>query len=602
MKINNSIRKAAGSAMVVTMFMITLLAVSVAGYLTYVEHQSLLGARSQTWNLALGLSEAGVEEGLQHLNVNYASLTADNWSADGTTYSISRTLANGSYTVAIDNSNPNAPTITSRAFVTPPSFFAGIAPAAMFAAAGVTQPTSTTTTEKTSTINRAVRVTTSKGSLFLASMVAKKGIDLKGNGVTSDSFDSQDPNKSTNGRWDSAKAQDNGDIASNDGIVSTVSVQNANIYGRVWTGPGGTATVGSQGGVGTHAWQTANDGFQPGYVLNTANFTFPDTTSPINSTAPPPPPGDVLTLTGIATNSTTYSTTTYPSAPTSGVMGTVTTNTTIVATTIDPGAGTPGVTMNMINTTVTSYPNPAPAGLSTNYTTTSLRTKTFPAAGTYQGGITTNIVTTGSPSGRGTWFIFNSITGIASYTYPVKHYSYPTYLYTYTVYSTTPTYSTNHYDHVIGNGDYYATSLTGSTIVTGKGRLSLPNGLKMSSGDGITIAPGGSVEIYSGGTGITIGGNGVMNGNGFAGNFIVYCADTVTDFTLNGNGEFTGVLVAPNADLTMNGGGNSRQDFTGALMVNSVRMNGHFNFHYDEALGRMGGNGRFLITSWAEVN
>jgi hypothetical protein len=596
MKINNSIRKEAGSAIVVTMFMITLLAVSVAGYLTYVEHQSLLGARSQTWNLALGLSEAGVEEGLQHLNVNHANLNTDSWTADGTTYSIKRTLANGSYTVAIDNSNPNAPTITSRAFVTPPRF-AQNAPPAMFAQAGGTQPTTTATT-----INRAVRVTTTKGSLFLASMVAKKGIDLKGNGVTSDSFDSQDPSKSTNGRWDSAKAGDHGDIASNDGVVSTVSVQQANIYGQVFTGPGGTATVGSQGGVGTHAWQAANNGFQPGYVLNTANFTFPDTTSPISSTAPPPPPGDVLTLTGIATNSTTYSTTTYPSAPASGVMGPVTTNTTTVSTTIYPGSGTAGLTTTTVNTTVASYPSSVPAGLSTNYTTTSTTTKTYPAAGTYQGGITTNVVTTGAPSGRGTWYIFNRITGIASYTYPVKNYSYPTYAYTYTVHLTTPTYTTNHYDHVIGNGDYYATSLSGTTVVTGKGRLSLPNGLNMSGGDGITVAPGGSIEIYSGGNSITIGGNGVMNGNGFAGNFIVYCADTVTDFTLNGNGEFTGVLVAPSAAITMNGGGNSRQDFTGALMAYSVRMNGHFNFHYDEALGRMGGNGRFLITSWAEVN
>ena len=179
---------------------------------------------------------------------------------------------------------------------------------------------------------------------------------------------------------------------------------------------------------------------------------------------------------------------------------------------------------------------------------------------------------------------------------------HPTYAYTYTVYLTTPTYTTNHYDHVIGNGDYYATALSGTTIVTGTGRLSLPNGLNMSSGDGIIIAPGGSLLVYSGGTGITIGGIGVLNANGYAGNFIVYCADTVTNFTLTGNGEFTGVLVAPSAAITMNGGGNSRQDFTGALMAYSVRMNGHFNFHYDEALGRMGGNGRFLITSWAEVN
>jgi hypothetical protein len=36
-------------------------------------------------------------------------------------------------------------------------------------------------------------------------------------------------------------------------------------------------------------------------------------------------------------------------------------------------------------------------------------------------------------------------------------------------------------------------------------------------------------------------------------------------------------------------------------MVNRVTMNGHFNFHYDEALGRMPGGGRFLVTQWDEI-
>ena len=596
MKILQPLRQTAASALLVTMFMITLLTLSVAGYLTYVDQQSLLGARSQGWNLALGLSEAGIEEALEQLNVNWANLNTDGWSPNGTTYTLNRTLTNGTYTVAIDNSDPNAPVILSRASVTLPTFIARNAPPAMFATAGVTQPGTTVNTAA----NRAVRVTTSRGSLFLAAMVARHGIDLKGNGVTSDSFDSADPAKSTNGRWVAAKAGDAGDIASNDGIVSTVSVQQANIYGHVMTGPGGTATVGSQGGVGTHAWQASNSGFEPGYVLDTAHFTFPDTTSPVNSSAPPPPAGDVVTLTGSVTNSTTSTSATYPGAPASGFMGPVTTNTSTVTSSSYPGPHT-GMTTNTSNVTSPTLPSPKPAGTSTNYTTSSTSSKTYPTAGTYQGGVTTNIVTTGNPSGRGTWYIYNLITGITSYTYPVTTYTYPSYTYTYTVYQTTPTYTTNHYDHVIGNGDYYATSLTGSTIVTGSGRLYLPNGLNMANGDGITIAQGGSIQIYSGGTGITIGGNGVMNGNGFAANFIVYCAPTVTSFTLNGNGEFTGVLVAPNADLTMNGGGNSSQDFTGALMVNSVRMNGHFNFHYDEALSRLGGTGRFKITSWAEV-
>jgi len=589
MKILQPIRQTAASALLVTLFMITLLTLSVAGYLTYVDQQSLLGARSQGWNLALGLSEAGIEEALAHLNVNWANLNSDTWEPNGTTYSKTRTLTNGTYTVAIDNSNPNAPVILSRASVTLPTFIAQNAPPAMFATAGVTQPGTTVNTAA----NRAVRVTTSRGSLFLASMVAKHGIDLKGNGITSDSFDSADPNKSTNGRWDAAKAQDNGDIASDDGIVSTVSVQNANIFGHVWTGPGGTATIGSQGAVGTHAWQAAgNSGFEPNYVLNTAHFTFPDTTSPINSSAPMPVGGDIVTLVSSVTNSTAHSSSDYPSAPVSGYMGPITTNTTIVTINIYPGPQ-PGLTTNTSYTTQLTPPSPPRPGTTTNYTVASVKTKNYPAAGTYTGGVTTN--------NNDKSYTYNEITGIASYTYPVISYKYPSYTYSFSVYQTALVYATNHYDNIIGNGDYYATSLTGSTIVTGSGRLFLPNGLNMANGDGITIAQGGSIEIYSGGTGITIGGNGVMNNNGYAANFIVYAAKTVTSFTLNGNGTFTGVLVAPNADLTMNGSGTTAQDFTGALMVNSVKMNGHFNFHFDEALGRRGGNGRFLITSWAEV-
>ena len=664
MKIKKFFPNEEASVLVVALFMVTLLAVSVAGYLTYVEQQALLGARSQSWNLALGLSEAGVEEALAHLNLNHANLNQDGWIPDGNTYTMSRTLTNGSYTVAIDNSEPISPVILSRAFVSAPTF-ARNAPVAMFAAAG-TVPTSQT---QTPSINRAVRVTTWSPSLFQASMVAKKGIDLKGNGVTSDSFDSEDPAKSTNGLYDATKAQDHGDIASNDSIVSTVSVQQANIYGRVFTGPGGTATVGSQGAVGTHAWQAGNSGFEPGYVLNTANFTFPDTTAPYISGIVPPP-GDVLTVASSTTNTTVVSgASTPPGAPGAGqYYGPITTNNTTSSSTVYPGSQA-GMTTNVTWVTTNSYPG-ANAGLLTNCTafttvgsypgaqqclstnnlgtvsttnypgsqlgmttnaastvttstncTGSTTTSGYPATPCLLSGVTTNwngghthitgysyFTTTSVTSTTNTTYTYTyqsksyTYASTFTFTYPVTTYTYPTTTYTYTIYTGIITYITNHFDHVIGNADYYATSLSGTTIVTGKGRLVLPNGLNMANGDGITIAHGGGVTIYSGGTGTTIGGNGVMNENGFAGNFIVYCDNSVTSFTLNGNGHFTGVLVAPNAAITMNGGGNSNQDFTGALMVNSVRMNGHFNFHYDEALGRMGGNGRYLITSWAEVN
>ena len=69
------------------------------------------------------------------------------------------------------------------------------------------------------------------------------------------------------------------------------------------------------------------------------------------------------------------------------------------------------------------------------------------------------------------------------------------------------------------------------------------------------------------------------------------------------NAAFVGVVVAPNADVQLNGSGDPTHptDFIGCLMANTVTMNGHFNFHYDEALGGNPAFGRFLITSWNEI-
>ena len=422
-------------------------------------------------------------------------------------------------------------------------------------------------------------------------MVAKKTIDLNGNGILSDSFDSTLPALSTNGHYDPAKVGDKGDVASNDGIIGVVSVQNANIYGHVHTGPGGTATVGSQGAVGSHTWQKAgNKGLQPGWATEDSNFTFPDTTAPYPSGLPPAKDQKISTAVGVTTN-TSYvnGSTVYPGAPPAGsTMSAIVTNSSSFTTTTYPGA-VAGLTTNTTYTTVTTYPG-AIAGLATNITGYTTVTS-YPGP---QPGMTTNY------NGGGK---IRSYTYAASfnYTYPSLAYNCYTPTYTYNLTQTATVYTTNMYANVLGSGDYYATSLSGKVYVNGKVRLVLPNGLSMSGNDEFVLGPLGSITIYAGGSSITIGGNGVVNPSGFAGNFIVYCAPSVTDFTLNGNGEFTGVLVAPNADVKMNGGGSGDEDFIGALMVNSVRMNGHFKFHYDEALARMPANGRFLITSWDEI-
>jgi hypothetical protein len=61
------------------------------------------------------------------------------------------------------------------------------------------------------------------------------------------------------------------------------------------------------------------------------------------------------------------------------------------------------------------------------------------------------------------------------------------------------------------------------------------------------------------------------------------------------------VLYAPQADLKLNGGGNDIIDFIGSLVVNSATLNGHYSFHYDEALKSHNSNARYLVTSWNEI-
>ena len=64
---------------------------------------------------------------------------------------------------------------------------------------------------------------------------------------------------------------------------------------------------------------------------------------------------------------------------------------------------------------------------------------------------------------------------------------------------------------------------------------------------------------------------------------------------------FLGTIYMPEADFTLGGGGNDAIDFIGAVVAKNIKMNGHFNFHYDEALGRNGPRRGFVITSWNEI-
>ena len=89
---------------------------------------------------------------------------------------------------------------------------------------------------------------------------------------------------------------------------------------------------------------------------------------------------------------------------------------------------------------------------------------------------------------------------------------------------------------------------------------------------------------------------------GSALNFEYFGLPTNTSIALSGNAAFTGSIYAPSAALTLGGGGSTTYDFVGSTITATVTMNGHFKFHYDESLARLGPSRGYVVSSWNEIS
>ncbi|MEY2408555.1 MAG: hypothetical protein QOF48_1225 [Verrucomicrobiota bacterium] len=544
-------------------------------YLTLVQSQNASVMRSQAWNSAIPIIEAGVEEGLAHLTAHGSTnLACDGWTQVDNTYQMTRFIGENFYVVTITNfvqgSSNSAPIIDSKGYVIMPLVLTSAAGPLLAAvnapAAGVTY------------LGRGVRVTAARDVLFVKGMVAKDAIDLNGNGVSTDSFDSSNPAYSTGGLYDPAKAKDSGDIAVNASIVNSINLGNADIHGHASTGPNGTISMGPSGGVGSYAWRAAgNDGIQPGWSASDMNVTFPDVSAPFNGGGFTPSGGSVTNAVSTYTtnSSSSASTIVYPANPPAPGAGYVTTNS--ASSTTYP-SGSPG---------------PVSSAITTNTTWVNVKAdNNYPAAGTYIPPVTTYQVTSGPQSGRGTYYTYQLITGTTTtYTYPI-----------FTIVSTAVTTNTAttvaSYDYILDDGNYQLSSLSGTVYVRGHAVLYVTGSTSVG---GLTIKPGAHLDLYSNGSSVGLAGNNTANSDGFAANFGFWGMPNVTSITLSGNAGFTGTIYAPNANFTMNGGGNNTTDFIGASITKSVTMHGHFNFHYDEALGRVAATRGWVVNSWNEL-
>ena len=125
--------------------------------------------------------------------------------------------------------------------------------------------------------------------------------------------------------------------------------------------------------------------------------------------------------------------------------------------------------------------------------------------------------------------------------------------------------------------------------------------LSLGTGTEIYIAPGASFTMYVAASSASIGGQGVVNSSGLAKNFTYYGLPTNTSLGLQANASFVGQIYAPQADMTLGGGGSTPYDFSGQVVAKSFNLNGHYSFHYDEGLQTSGSAiSGYVASSWNE--
>ena len=162
--------------------------------------------------------------------------------------------------------------------------------------------------------------------------------------------------------------------------------------------------------------------------------------------------------------------------------------------------------------------------------------------------------------------------------------------YTYVLNSATPNYKIT--GDLSGGQTIYVQSPNTILYVTGSVTI---------NSDQVVVGPGASLSMYVAGPSGEIKGNGIVNGSGVAKNFIYYGLPTNTAINFSGNANYVGSIYAPNADFHLGGGGSDVYDFSGACITKTATMNGHFNFHYDNALQWLVRPNGFTAITWNEL-
>ena len=246
MKIQRS--REGGNTLLVVLLIMALIVTALGSYLnlTSTEHKTV--HRSLSWNTALPLAEAGVEEALAHLNQNKTNFEADGWT---TNYFKHRSLGKGYFDVHFDGSPGGLVTIYSTGAV---QWIDG------------------------TYIRRRVKVLGLAAKDFKFPGLVANTIDFGGT-FAADSFDSTSPSDSVNGSYSKAKRGDKALVATPNRLFDLGG--NAKVLGSIAAGPGGNYTSGGNSSVGDMNWN--GKGVQSGHFSNNFTVTFPSVVAPFDN-------------------------------------------------------------------------------------------------------------------------------------------------------------------------------------------------------------------------------------------------------------------------------------------------------------------------------
>ena len=263
--------------LVTTLVVTGLAGLVLVAYLSMVSQQTKVTARSQTWNSCFAVSEAGVEEALAHLNKNgigKPNLELGEWKKiRAGVYSVTRDFDDGYYSVSIQTGA--RPVITSIGYLKAPLAYAVDANDA----------------KKTTPVylSRTVQVQCRAVGRYTKAIIARNKVELNGKYVKVDSYHSYDTNSSimgTNGwgTYDPTRIRDHGDVAVIDGLSDTLSISDAEVWGKVSTGPDGNLKTNKNVSVGDVAWHAARKkGVQDGWATDDASFDMPSVIPPFRN-------------------------------------------------------------------------------------------------------------------------------------------------------------------------------------------------------------------------------------------------------------------------------------------------------------------------------